>query len=167
MAEIGRGAGVVARVSFVFIRWLGISVLLNLAWEIAQLPLYAIYVEGDLRTIAFAVAHCTAGDAVIAALTFVVAAAVARSWRWPVERPWPGLAAAIPAGMAYTAFSEWLNVSVRGAWAYAAAMPQVVGIGVAPLLQWLFVPGLALLLLRVGDRPGRRLSTSSRNERRQ
>lgn len=34
---------------------------LNLLWEIAQLPLYTIYEEGEPAAIAFAVAHCTAG----------------------------------------------------------------------------------------------------------
>jgi hypothetical protein len=50
--------------------------------------------------------------------------------------------------MLYTAFSEWLNVSVRGSWDYALSMPQVFGIGLAPLIQWLVVPTLAILILR-------------------
>jgi hypothetical protein len=54
--------------------------------------------------------------------------------------------------MAYTVFSEWLNVSVRGSWEYAAAMPEVLGIGLSPLFQWLVVPGLALFLLRAARR---------------
>jgi len=136
----------------VFIQWLALSALLNLVWEIAQLPLYTIYAEGDLATIAFAVGHCTAGDLVIATGTYLVAALVARSGRWPIERPGLGLGAGIVAGMAYTAFSEWLNVSIRGSWAYAPSMPQVQSIGVAPLLQWLIVPGLTLLLLRGSGR---------------
>ena len=140
------------RVFSVFMQWLGLSAMLNLVWEIGQLPLYAIYEEGDVATITFAVGHCTAGDVVIAAGTYLVAAPVARSGRWPIERPRLGLGAAIVAGMAYTAFSEWLNVSVRGSWAYAPSMPQVLGIGVAPLLQWLIVPGFTLLLVRPAGR---------------
>ncbi len=132
----------------VFVRWLGFSALLHLAWEIAQLPLYTIYREGDLGTIAFAVGHCTAGDLLISAATYLAAGLVARSGGWPLERPGTGLAAAVAVGMAYTVFSEWLNVSVRGSWEYAPAMPQLFGIGLAPLFQWLVIPALAVLALR-------------------
>jgi hypothetical protein len=124
-----------------FTQWLGLSALLHLIWEIAQLPLYTIYAEGDLATIAFAVGHCTGGDVVIATGTYLVAALVARHGQWPIERPRLGLGASIVAGVAYTVFSEWLNVSVRGSWEYAAAMPEVLGIGLSPLFQWLVVPG--------------------------
>lgn len=135
-----------------FTQWLGLSALLHLIWEIAQLPLYTIYAEGDLATIAFAVGHCTAGDVVIATGTYLVAALVARNGRWPIERPRLGLGASIVAGVAYTVFSEWLNVSVRSSWEYAPAMPEVLGIGLSPLFQWLVVPGLALFLLRAARR---------------
>ena len=48
-------------------------------------------------------------------------------------------------GLGYTIFSEWLNVEVRGAWAYSARMPVVpiIGTGLAPLLQWLILPVVA------------------------
>lgn len=139
-----------------FAQWMGLSALLHLIWEIAQLPLYTIYEEGDLSAIAFAVGHCTVGDVLISASIYLVAVLVSRSGRWPIERPGLGLSAAIPAGMAYTAFSEWLNVSVRGSWEYSPAMPQVLGMGLSPLFQWLVVPGVALLLLRAARRWSRR-----------
>lgn len=138
-----------------FMQWLGLSALLHLIWEIAQLPLYTIYAEGDLATIAFAVGHCTAGDVVIATGTYLVAVLVARNGRWPVERPRLGLGASIVAGVAYTVFSEWLNVSVRGSWEYAPVMPQLLGIGLSPLLQWLVVPAVTVFLVQ--RRRGRRL----------
>ena len=49
-------------------------------------------------------------------------------------------------GLAYTGFSEWLNVSVRESWAYSEWMPVIPitgGIGLSPLLQWVVVPSLA------------------------
>ncbi len=52
-------------------------------------------------------------------------------------------------GLAYTAWSEWFNTSVRGAWAYAPEMPQILGIGLSPLLQWLVLPTLLVLILRL------------------
>ena len=56
---------------------------------------------------------------------------------------------AIVLSVAYTILSEWLNVEIRRAWSYTAAMPvlPVLGTGLAPLLQWLVVPGLALAIV--------------------
>jgi hypothetical protein len=102
------------------LRWTALSAGLHLAWELAQLPLYTIYRQSELP----------------------------RSGRWPRDRPWAGLAVAVLAGVAYTAFSEWRNVYRLGAWTYTDAMPLVLGIGLAPLLQWVLVPALALAALR-------------------
>ena len=59
---------------------------------------------------------------------------------------------AIVLGVLYTAFSEWLNVAVRGSWAYSDWMPVIrVGtfaIGLSPLLQWIVVPTLTFLCVR-------------------
>ena len=133
------------------IRWLLLAAALNVAWEVGQLHLYTIYAEGSLPDLAYAVAHCTAGDVLIALCSYLVAAMLTRSWRWPVEHPLAGLAAAALAGAAYTVFSEWLNVYVRNSWAYTDAMPLVFGIGLAPLLQWIVLPAIQLLVLRLFD----------------
>jgi hypothetical protein len=119
----------------------------HLVWEVLQLPLYTIW-QSDVSTIAFAVAHCTAGDALIAVSTYAFAAAVARTWQWPMRRSTAGIASAMVAGVTYTAFSEWFNVSVRGSWDYAEAMPTIAGIGVSPLLQWALVPLIVLRTFR-------------------
>ena len=129
-------------------RWAALAAVLNVIWELAQLPLYTIYETGTPSWIAFAVAHCTAGDVLIALACYGAAALATRSLRWPLERPMAGGGTATLAGLGYTAFSEWLNVSVRGAWEYAAAMPTIYGIGVAPLLQWLLIPPLMVFLVR-------------------
>ena len=52
----------------------------------------------------------------------------------------------VAAGLAYTVFSERLNIEVRRSWAYSDLMPVLppVGTGLAPLLQWLVVPAAAL-----------------------
>ena len=129
-------------------RWLCLSLPLHLAWELVQLPLYTIYAQGSASEIVFAVAHCTGGDAVIALGTYAAASLAAGTWRWPVDRAKTGLTLVLLSGVAYTAFSEWLNVSVRGSWAYAQGMPQIAGIGLSPLAQWIAVPAVAFGLLR-------------------
>ena len=132
--------------------WTALAGGLNLVWEIIQLPLYTIYYETNLQTIAYAVAHCTLGDALIALSSYLLSAAATRSWNWPVDRVVPGAAVAVVGGLTYTALSEWLNVSVRGSWAYAPAMPQLFGLGLSPLLQWLVLPLFGLLIFRALER---------------
>ncbi len=128
--------------------WAALSGALNLAWEIGQLPLYRIYEDGDFRMIVYAVAHCTLGDVLIALGFYGVAVLATRNSRWPMERPVLGGAIVVLTGTLYTAFSEWLNVSVRGSWEYAEGMPTVLGIGLSPLLQWLVVPMLSVFFIR-------------------
>jgi hypothetical protein len=70
------------------------------------------------------------------------------------RRSWPNRATAstyavnLVIGIGYTIYSEWLNTSVRAAWAYSKLMPVLPGLGtgLSPLLQWLVVPTLAMWL---------------------
>ena len=128
--------------------WAALSFALNLAWEVVQLPLYTIAATGTPTQLAYAVLHCTSGDALIAAAAFVLAGVALLAAAWPSSRPFTGGAIAMAFGLAYTAYSEWYNVYVAGTWAYSAAMPQVFGIGLAPLLQWIVVPALSLAIIR-------------------
>src|SRR6266511_2077155 len=84
---------------------------------VCHLPLYAIWTAGTLREHAFAAGHCTLGDLLIAVSTLMLALLLAGDQRWPWERFWPTAILTIAFGLAYTAFSEWLNVFVRAAWA--------------------------------------------------
>ncbi len=134
-------------------RWALLSTALNPAWEIAQLPLYTLYRTSGPTTIAYDIAHCTAGDALIALSSYGVAVLATRRPRWPVERPALGAAAAIATGLTYSAVSEWLNVLMWGSWAYAPTMPTIYGIGLSPLLQWLAVPIVTLFAVRSWGKP--------------
>jgi hypothetical protein len=107
----------------------------NLVWEIAQLPLYTIWYEGSPGEIAFAVAHCTGGDILIAGASLLLALLIAARPNWPAALT---VAFAVP----YTVFSEWLNTEVRGSWAYSELMPvvPVLDAGLSPLGQWIVIP---------------------------
>ena len=54
-------------------RYLAAMPALNLVWEVAQLPLHTLWVQGTRGEIGFAVLHCTGGDAMIAAAALSVA----------------------------------------------------------------------------------------------
>jgi hypothetical protein len=128
--------------------WAVTVFFLNLAWEIAQLPLYTIPLAESTRQVAYAVAHCTAGDVAIAVVSFLIAAIALRDANWPASHPWHGGAIAILAGVSYTAYSEWYNVYRAGYWAYTSSMPSLFGIGLSPLLQWILIPAVTVLLVR-------------------
>lgn len=136
-----------ALIAFGYLPWLG---GLNLVWETAQLPLYTLWREASAGTIAFAVAHCTAGDIAIGAAALVTVLILGREravtqWRWRRIAAWTAAA-----GAAYTVFSEWNNTAILGSWAYSELMPVLdvagIDIGLSPLLQWLVLPPLALHL---------------------
>jgi hypothetical protein len=128
--------------------YIGLAAIGHFLWEAAQLLLYTLWRTGTRREIAFALFHCTGGDVLITTATFAGAAALARQLRWP-PFGWRMVFTAIILGAAYTIFSEWLNVQIRRSWSYTAAMPVLpfLGIGLAPMMQWLVVPGLALAVV--------------------
>ncbi|HYT48316.1 MAG TPA: hypothetical protein VEL04_07840 [Burkholderiales bacterium] len=132
-----------------YLPWLA---ALSLAWEILQLPLYTIWSEAAAGYIAFALAHCTAGDVLTGLGSLALALLATRAggmetWNWQAVA---FLLAVF--GVAYTGFSEWTNTVLRPAWAYSQLMPTLrvagVELGLSPLLQWLAVPPLALYLAR-------------------
>lgn len=127
-------------------RYLGLSIVAHLAWEIAQLPLYTLWSIGTLPQQAFAVLHCTVGDTMIAGLALLLALALCAPATWPSSGTRRVYALCLVLGVGYTIYSEWLNVNVRRSWAYSNLMPIVplIGAGLAPLLQWFVIPTLAL-----------------------
>ena len=126
--------------------YLAVSGIQHLGWEVVQLPLYTIWRTGTAGEIAFAVVHCTAGDMMIATLVLVAALIAFGSAHWPAHGFRHGAAAVVGLGAGYTVYSEWINTVVRKSWAYTDAMPTlpVLGTGLAPLLQWLIIPAIAL-----------------------
>ncbi len=119
----------------------------HLAWETAQLPLYTIFWTQSPGEIAFAVAHCTAGDMLIALAAFALGVITVQGRSETRAKLSAVGSVTIVFGIAYTIFSEWLNVSLRQRWAYTTMMPLLpLGIGLAPVLQWLVVPGISLWL---------------------
>ena len=130
--------------------YLAVVLVANLAWEILQLPLYSIWMTGTARKMVFAVIHCTGGDILIALSTLTVALVFVGTRRWPADRHQRVMLVTLALGVGYTIFSEWLNMVVRAGWAYSDLMPVVpiINTGLAPLLQWILIPFLALSLAR-------------------
>jgi hypothetical protein len=131
------------------VRYLGAVLVGNLVWETLHLPLYTLWQAGTATYLTFVAIHCSVGDLMIA--TTALAAAVALAGRgWPLRNYRRVALLSMLLGLVYTVFSEWLNVSVRGSWAYASAMPVVpiLGTGLSPVLQWLVVPAASFIWVR-------------------
>ncbi|MEO6268916.1 MAG: hypothetical protein ABIP08_01280 [Lautropia sp.] len=125
-------------------RYLVVILLGNLLWEFAQMPLYTIWSIGTWHEIFFAAVHCTAGDVLIALASLTLALLIAGVDDWPVQRSRHVAAVALVLGLAYTVFSEWINIVIRASWAYSALMPTLningFDIGLSPIMQWILVP---------------------------
>lgn len=138
----------------------------NLTWEALHLPLYALWTTGSRSEQVFAVVHCTGGDLLIALSSLMLSLLVAGDRGWPHRSFTPVAMLAVALGVAYTGFSEWLNLFVRRSWAYSGWMPVVPiagGIGLSPLLQWLVVPGVGFWAVKKrisSDTPRRHSSVS-------
>lgn len=130
------------------LKWAGWALVLNLLWEVAQLPFHAFAPAVGAPEVAWSVIHCTAGDVGIVLGRFGMAALATRKLDWPARRPWLGLFVALGVGLLLTVQWEWQNVDVRGAWAYAPSMPTLAGVGLLPILERLVLPPLQLWAVR-------------------
>ncbi len=118
-------------------------ILFNVLWEILQLPLYTIWAHENYQEIVYAVLHCTAGDAMIGTFCIVLSLLFVGTENWPYGRFREVAISTILIGVGYTVFSEWRNTTVTHSWAYTSAMPTILGIGLAPVAQWIVIPSLA------------------------
>ncbi len=100
-------------------RYLFSIALLNLFWEFLHMPLYQLWEDGTAAEIVFAAIHCTGGDILIALCSITGAIILTGSRKWPNEGFRKVILLTIVFGFLYTAFSEWLNIEIREAWAYS------------------------------------------------
>jgi hypothetical protein len=123
-------------------RYMALVAVANLVWELAHLPLYTIWETGSTFELVFAAVHCTGGDILIALSSLVLALFLVGDPAWPARAYRPVAALTIAFGLAYTVFSEWLNIEIREAWAYRDLMPviPVIDAGLSPLMQWIVIP---------------------------
>ena len=124
--------------------------LLNLAWEFAQVPLFAGMPSAAHWAAIQVCARATMGDVGIAVLAFWAVAIGAGSRRWVLHPTAKHVWAFLAVGVTVTIVLEWLATQVLGRWAYAPAMPVVpgLGVGLVPVLQWVVLPPLVVWFVR-------------------
>lgn len=128
-------------------RYVFVGAALNLAWEFVQLPLYTLWTTASFGELSYSVLHCTVGDTMIASFSLFTALLFAGSPAWPKARYAATVTVTVILGLGYTVYSEWRNTVITHAWSYAPSMPTVLGVGLAPVAQWLVVPILTFWLL--------------------
>ena len=131
-------------------RWTAVILItfaLHFAWEMAQHNLYLLMHSMPFWRATAICARATAGDLVIAAIAFL-AAAMSGGRHWPlVRRRLSPILIFLTVGMLLTVGYELYAIST-GRWAYDDRMPQIFGIGLSPLLQWIVIPLLEIAAFR-------------------
>ena len=124
--------------------------LLNYPWEFLQVPLFKGMATAPHWSAVRFCTRATLGDALIAVFAYWVVSAVIRRRRWITDPRWPQVAAFVGVGLLVTLLFERLATGPLDRWQYADAMPIIplLGIGLAPLLQWLVLPPLLLWFVR-------------------
>lgn len=132
-------------------RWMAFAVfvfMLNFVWEMVQARWFASMRGLTLWRATLICTWATLGDVLIATIAFAVAAVVAKSVTWPVQR------GAILAMIAFVLVGIAISISYEvlalrsGRWRYDPTMPVLFGIGLPPLLQWILLPTCEVLVFR-------------------
>lgn len=134
------------------------SFLLNLAWEVWQVPFFRGMAELPHWLGVKACTQATLGDAGIALAAFWVTAVYAKTRRWISQPNRIQIAIFLGVGVGVTVTVEALATGMLERWAYNDAMPRlpILGTGLLPLLQWLTLPPLVLCIVRRQIAPGYR-----------
>jgi len=127
-----------------------LSFLGHFAWEILQAPLFAS-LSGTDHFIGIAIClKATFGDLAIALAAFWCAAFVGKGRNWVANTGTFAPAVFFAVGLLTTIGLEYFSTEVTGRWAYDAVMPvlPILGTGLSPILQWVFVPIFVLWYMR-------------------
>ncbi len=133
---------------------------LSVVWEFLQSPFYTDTFEASWGAIVFNRLRCAGGDVLILLAAFWL---VSLGWGrgWIDAGGWTPVSVFLVIGIAYTTYSEHVNVHLVERWAYSRWMPTIAGIGLIPLVQWVVVPILSALYVRKRNRQQRRKGGAS------
>lgn len=126
------------------------SFAFHFIWELIQIPAYAGLAEINHWQGVLICSQATAGDVGIALAAFWTTSIVAHSRLWITTPTLAQITIFLSFGVAVTIALEYVNTQLTHRWAYSDLMPVVplLGTGLSPLLQWVFVPLLVLFVVR-------------------
>jgi hypothetical protein len=116
-----------------------VSFLLNLAWELIQLPLYK-NADYNFNHIAFCTL-ATVADALMVLLLYLVFASILKNIFWIQNIKLQQMAIVVLVGGAGAVLSEMRHLSL-GSWAYSDSMPLIpyINVGISPVFQFMLLP---------------------------
>lgn len=126
------------------------SFLLNFIWEMWQIPFFVDIPSGTHWAGVVACTQATFGDAAISIVAFWCVAALARSRRWIYKPSSLQIGSFIMVGVVITIVFEAIATVFLDRWSYSSSMPTIpiLGTGLFPLLQWIFLPPLTIWFVR-------------------
>ncbi len=126
------------------------SYLINLAWEVWQVPFFRGMADQPHWLGVKACTQATFGDAGIALAAFWVTAYFAKTRSWIVTPNRSDFAIFIGVGLVVTIAFETLATGVLDRWTYSDVMPRmpILGTGLVPMIQWLVIPPLVVWFVR-------------------
>jgi hypothetical protein len=122
--------------------------MLNFTWEMAQARFYSSMAGLSFWSATWLCTRAAAADVALLALFFVIAALVARDAAWPLHLTLRATATFFVACLLSTVGIERWAIAT-GRWSYGDDMPLIFGVGALPLLQWILIPGVAVLSYRI------------------
>lgn len=121
------------------------SFVIFATWEWIQTPFF-IDITDEINTIVWYRIHCTFGDMMILFFTVLGTSVIYRRLDWIFSPSRKQYFTVMIIGVSYTLFSEYRNVSIAENWSYSRYMPEIGGIGLIPVLQWIILPALILYI---------------------
>ena len=113
--------------------------LVFFAWEVLQTPFYKDDTTEINRIVWYRI-HCTVGDGAVILGAMAITCVIRRRVVWLFVPRVTEYALVTIFGVAYTALSEYLNVRIVERWDYSGLMPQLLGVGLLPVAQWITLP---------------------------
>jgi hypothetical protein len=121
--------------------------LLNFVWELLQMPLFAGFLDFQFYQIILHCTKATFGDVVISLVAFAGACLITRSRMWILSMNKSGVVSFLAIGLVITVIFEILATGPLNRWEYSELMPMI-GVGLAPVAQWVILPLLQLWFVR-------------------
>jgi hypothetical protein len=120
---------------------------LNWLWEMLQMPAYGELAGRLWGEMLLTCTGAALGDATVTLSVYAAGALVTWNWRWALKGGWRVYLFAALVGALWAVGIEWAARSTMR-WSYTGRMPQVLGVGLLPLLQLtLLVPAAFRLAL--------------------
>jgi hypothetical protein len=126
-----------------------VAVPLNLAWEVAQMQVYAFPRQGVMADLVGCLVP-SLGDGLMTLVISWSGWGLFRSAGWVLRPGVRGSLLAALVGFVLAVGVEWNALHRTGAWAYAPAMPllPVIGVGLLPVVQMLLLPPMTFVIVR-------------------